>query len=192
MEKELVGKYTMPGIGIGTLGNVGDAGSALVEAALAEGYRYIDTSRYYGNEEAVGRALARSSVPRGDIWVTTRKTKNDTWGTPVNLGSIVNSSAWDQAPSISDDGLTLYFDSEVSGKSEIWVTTRKKTDDPWGTPIKLGPVVNADWEANPDISRDGSTLYFVSTRDRSGGCDLWQVSLKKQGVKLHPDFRALD
>jgi 2,5-diketo-D-gluconate reductase B len=72
MEKELVAKYTMPGIGFGTLGTVGDAGSALVEAALAEGYRYIDTSRFYGNEEAVGRALARSSVPRGDIWVTTK------------------------------------------------------------------------------------------------------------------------
>lgn len=72
MEKELVGKYTMPGIGFGTLGSVGDAGSALVEAALAEGYRYIDTSRYYGNEEAVGKALARTSVPRGDIWVTTK------------------------------------------------------------------------------------------------------------------------
>jgi len=72
MEKELVGKHTMPGIGFGTLGNVGDAGSALVEAALAEGYRYIDTSRYYGNEEAVGKALARSSVPRADIWVTTK------------------------------------------------------------------------------------------------------------------------
>jgi 2,5-diketo-D-gluconate reductase B len=72
MEKERIGKYTMPGIGFGTLGNVGDAGCALVEAALAEGYRYIDTSRYYGNEEAVGRALARSSVPRGDIWVTTK------------------------------------------------------------------------------------------------------------------------
>jgi 2,5-diketo-D-gluconate reductase B len=72
MEKELLGKYTMPGIGFGTLGNTGDAGCALVEAALAEGYRYIDTSRYYGNEEAVGRALARSSVPRGDIWVTTK------------------------------------------------------------------------------------------------------------------------
>jgi 2,5-diketo-D-gluconate reductase B len=72
MEKEPLGKYTMPGIGFGTLGNTGDAGCALVEAALAEGYRYIDTSRYYGNEEAVGRALARSSVPRGDIWVTTK------------------------------------------------------------------------------------------------------------------------
>ena len=62
----------MPGIGFGTLGNVGDAGRALVEAALAEGYRYIDTSRYYGNEEAVGQALARSSVARSDIWVTTK------------------------------------------------------------------------------------------------------------------------
>jgi 2,5-diketo-D-gluconate reductase B len=72
MEIELVGQYTMPGIGFGTLGNVGDAGCALVEAALAEGYRYIDTSRFYGNEEAVGKALARSSVPRGDIWVTTK------------------------------------------------------------------------------------------------------------------------
>jgi 2,5-diketo-D-gluconate reductase B len=72
MEKELVEKYTMPGIGFGTLGNVGDAGCALVEAALAEGYRYIDTSRYYGNEEAVGRALERSSVSRGDVWVTTK------------------------------------------------------------------------------------------------------------------------
>lgn len=72
MENELIGKYTMPGIGLGTLGNLGAACTALVEAALAEGCRYIDTSRYYGNEDAVGEAMARSSVPRGDVWVTTK------------------------------------------------------------------------------------------------------------------------
>jgi 2,5-diketo-D-gluconate reductase B len=72
MNEELLGSYTMPGIGFGTLGNVGDAGRELVEAALAEGYRYIDTSRYYGNEEAVGQALARTSVPRHAVWVTTK------------------------------------------------------------------------------------------------------------------------
>ena len=72
MEQEQLGKYTMPGIGFGTLGNTGDAACALVETALAEGYRYIDTSRYYGNEEAVGKALSRSGVARGDIWVTTK------------------------------------------------------------------------------------------------------------------------
>ena len=132
-----------------------------------------------------GRRTDKLSSGGGDIWVTTRKTKRDPWGTPVNLGPIVNSSAWDQAPSISDDDLTLYFDSERSGSSDIWGTTRKKTSDPWGTPIKLSPVVNADWEANPDISRDGSTLYFVSTRDRYGavGSELWQVSLRKPGTR---------
>lgn len=72
MEKETLGNYTMPGIGFGTLGTLGDAGCALVEAALAEGYRYIDTSRYYGNEEAVGRALTRSAVPRSEVWITTK------------------------------------------------------------------------------------------------------------------------
>lgn len=72
MEKERIGKFMMPGIGFGTLGNTGEVGRELVEAALAEGYRHIDTSRYYGNEEAVGRALERTSVPRGDIWLTTK------------------------------------------------------------------------------------------------------------------------
>lgn len=72
MDLERLGQYSMPGIGFGTLGTVGDEGSALIEAALAEGYRYIDTSRFYGNEEAVGRALKRSSVARADIWVTTK------------------------------------------------------------------------------------------------------------------------
>ena len=72
MENELLGKYTMPGIGLGTLGHPGDECTALVEGALAAGCRYIDTSRYYGNEEAVGKAMARSSVPRGDVWVTTK------------------------------------------------------------------------------------------------------------------------
>lgn len=72
MENERIGKYTMPGIGFGTLGNTGDAGCALVEAALAEGYRYIDTSRFYGNEEAVGKAMARSQVARSDVWITTK------------------------------------------------------------------------------------------------------------------------
>jgi 2,5-diketo-D-gluconate reductase B len=72
MEMEPVGTFMMPGIGFGTLGNVGDTGAALVEAALTEGYRHIDTSRYYGNEEAVGKGMARSSVPRADVWLTTK------------------------------------------------------------------------------------------------------------------------
>ena len=133
-----------------------------------------------------GRRSDPGSSGKGDIWVTTRKTIRDPWGTPVNLGPTVNSPAWDQAPSISDNGLTLYFDSERGGyESAVWVTTRKNTSDPWGAPVRLGPPINSSgWDANPDISRDGSTLYFVSVRSGgSGTADLWQVSLLKHGAK---------
>jgi 2,5-diketo-D-gluconate reductase B len=62
----------MPLLGLGTLHNRGDDGVALVSAALAAGYRHLDTAEYYGNEDAVGTGLARSGVPRDHVWVTTK------------------------------------------------------------------------------------------------------------------------
>lgn len=122
---------------------------------------------------------------RADLWVTTRKTKDDPWVTPVNLGPTVNGPYSDCSPSISTDGLSLYFHSTRpgGGKNDIWVTTRKTKNDPWGAPINLGPTVNTlHAECNPDISSDGSTLYFASNRG-GGSMDIWQVSLKKHAVK---------
>src|SRR4051812_32091617 len=43
-----------------------------VADALAAGYRHVDTAAAYGNEEEVGRGLARSGVDRDDVWVTTK------------------------------------------------------------------------------------------------------------------------
>lgn len=40
--------------------------------ALEAGYRALDTAASYGNEEAVGRAIAASGVPRDDLFVTTK------------------------------------------------------------------------------------------------------------------------
>jgi len=81
-----------------------------------------------------------------DIWVTTRETTEDSWGPPVNLGPKVNSFLYDNHPSISSDGLTLYFDSYFLfggyGSADLWVTTRVTKNDPWGEPINLGPRVN--------------------------------------------------
>lgn len=66
------GPLGMPALGLGTLNNQGDDAMALVQAALAAGYRHLDTAEYYGNEEAVGRGLAGASVARGDVWLTTK------------------------------------------------------------------------------------------------------------------------
>jgi len=63
----------MPIIGIG-LWQVNDAQEAenAVYEALKTGYRLIDTAASYLNEEAVGRAIKRSGIPREEIFVTTK------------------------------------------------------------------------------------------------------------------------
>lgn len=40
--------------------------------ALMSGYRLIDTAAVYGNEEAVGRAVRRSGIPREELFITTK------------------------------------------------------------------------------------------------------------------------
>src|ERR1700758_338175 len=62
----------LPCLGLGTFRMQGDACRAAVESALSLGYRHIDTAEMYGNEEAIGAALAATVVPRGDLHVTTK------------------------------------------------------------------------------------------------------------------------
>ncbi len=62
----------LPRLGLGTFRMQGDACRAAIESALAIGYRHIDTAEMYGNEEAIGAALAASRLPRKDLHVTTK------------------------------------------------------------------------------------------------------------------------
>src|SRR5690242_13376364 len=62
----------MPKLGLGTFRMQGDACRAAVGSALSLGYRHIDTAEMYGNEEAIGAAIAASRVPRGELHVTTK------------------------------------------------------------------------------------------------------------------------
>ncbi|CAM5330741.1 oxidoreductase [Streptomyces pilosus] len=67
----------MPQLGFGVW-QVPDAeAETAVATALEAGYRSIDTAAIYGNEEGTGRALARSGVPREDLFVTTKLWNND-------------------------------------------------------------------------------------------------------------------
>ena len=63
---------SLPRLGLGTFRLQGDACRAAVESALSLGYRHIDTAEMYGNEEAIGAAIAASGVARGDLHVTTK------------------------------------------------------------------------------------------------------------------------
>ena len=64
--------HTMPVLGSG-VGELSDSETEqAVPAALEAGYRMIDTAAAYGNEAAVGRAIASSGVPREEMFVTTK------------------------------------------------------------------------------------------------------------------------
>jgi hypothetical protein len=121
-----------------------------------------------------------------DLWVSTREDINDPWAPPVNLGPPVNSSYRESYPSVSSDGLTLYFSDYFYrpdrpggvGGHDLWMATRTSRRDPWGEPTNLGAGVNspADEEA-PSISHDGLTLIFSSERAGTRGFDdLWMCT----------------
>jgi diketogulonate reductase-like aldo/keto reductase len=67
------------GLGVFQLGRGRETRRA-VEAALASGYRHIDTAAVYGNEADVGRALAASGLARDEVWITTKLWNSDHGG----------------------------------------------------------------------------------------------------------------
>ncbi len=62
----------MPILGFGVFQIPAEQAEKAVSDALAAGYRAIDTAAGYHNEEAVGRAIAKSGIPREELFVTTK------------------------------------------------------------------------------------------------------------------------
>jgi 2,5-diketo-D-gluconate reductase A len=62
----------MPILGFGVFQIPAEQTEQTVVDALDIGYRALDTAASYGNEEAVGRAIAASGIPRAELFVTTK------------------------------------------------------------------------------------------------------------------------
>jgi hypothetical protein len=108
-----------------------------------------------------------------DIWATTRATRDDDWGEAVNLGPNVNNSNNQYNPSISGDGLALFFKERPPNRLKMSVRVTK--NDPWGPAVDFGSPVNGSWWIGwPEVSPDGSTLYC----NRGAGLGSTKVSIK--------------
>jgi Tol biopolymer transport system component len=160
-----------------TFGNPQNLGS-IVDSPFDEGTPGISPdglSLYFGSTRPGGFGDM-------DLWVTTRQTVVDPWGSPVNLTSL-NSPYGEAYPSVSPDGLTLYFSDFFyrpdrpggHGGHDLWMTKRASIGHPWGTPINLGPAINSPADdQTPTISHDSLTLVFSSERvGGHGSDDLW-------------------
>ncbi len=118
-----------------------------------------------------------------DIWMGKRTSRDAPWGTPVNVGAPINTSAGEITPSVSGDGLILVFASNRAGGQgsyDLWMSTRATVQDNWGAPVNLGGVVNSgSWDHGPSLSSDERALVFTSNRPGGfGGYDLWMTTRK--------------
>lgn len=134
---------------------------------------------YFASNRAGGFGAA-------DLYVATRDSLDREWGRATNLGSVLNTAAFEAFPTPSPDGNTLYFNRSTtfdSQDSDIWVTNRSDADSPWAAPQRLGPPVNGPRaEFSPSIAADGLSLYFASARDGNfGSIDIW-VSTRKSAA----------
>ena len=76
--KKLHNGVDMPVLGLGVWQTKeGEEVRTAVKAALAAGYRSIDTAAVYGNEAGVGEAIRESGVAREDLFITTKVWNSD-------------------------------------------------------------------------------------------------------------------
>ncbi|PYM97334.1 MAG: hypothetical protein DME07_25340 [Candidatus Rokuibacteriota bacterium] len=131
-----------------------------------------------------------------DIWVSRRACRRCPWQTPVNLGSVINTSANENAPTFSNDERLMFFVSNRAGghgRADIYLSHRADptNDLGWETPENLGPDVNtADAEASPAYLGKGTgghaQLYFSRGVVMEQKADIFVASVTRRGVTLGP------
>lgn len=102
---------------------------------------------------------------KADIYEAGRLDRNSPWSNPENAGYEINSSDDDLTPSLSPDGMTLFFSSigrGGPGGGDLWRSRRKSFDKSWESPKSLGNGVNTSGnEYSPKPCSDNRTILFA-------------------------------
>jgi hypothetical protein len=101
-----------------------------------------------------------------DIWVSRRACVDCPWGTPANLGALINGAGAEAGPRLSIDGHLLFFQSDKpggQGSGDIYVSRRANTDDDfvWEPAANLGTGVNT-------AANENAADYLQSAEDGAG------------------------
>jgi outer membrane protein OmpA-like peptidoglycan-associated protein len=119
-------------------------------------------------------------LSKNNLFVSTKD--NGKWGKAISLP--FNSSEYSTSnPSLSRDGKTLYFSSDMPGSLggvDIWKVA-VNADNSYGKPENLGSKINTEAnESFPFIADDNKTLFFASSgKPGLGGLDVFQIELGK-------------
>jgi hypothetical protein len=119
---------------------------------------------------------------------------------PGMLVRELSSTGRDTRIFIRKDGLEAFVTTNRApggqGLIDIWVSTRETLSEPWSVPTDMGSPVNSEFDdGSPWLSRDGTTLYFFSTRPGGGygKRDIWYTTRTKgdHESRVHHDSRPI-
>ena len=105
-----------------------------------------------------------------DIWYSVKDSKGR-WGEPANMGDVINTEFEEEAPSISEDGKTLYFASEAHNSMGGYDIFKSTLSDGgvWTEPQNLGyPINTSDDDFFYVPIGDGSVAYMAKFPDGGG------------------------
>jgi hypothetical protein len=130
-------------------------------------------------------ASNRPGLGADDIYLSTLQ-PDETFGAPVLVEELSTTSS-DLQPFIRRDGLEMLLSSSRPGSLgslDLWVSTRRRTTDPWSVPINLGaPVNSAGADARASLSLNATELYFQSNRD--GNADVYRSTRSRVWDRWH-------
>ncbi|MFI4875942.1 MAG: protein kinase [Blastopirellula sp. JB062] len=135
--------------------------------------------RFFADGTGIIFASTREGgLGRTDLWMARRDSLDEPFDEPVNLGAHINTPRYDAHPAVSEDGLTLVFEScyedENRNGGMLYMATRQSLDEPFGDPVKLGNGINEGISNTcPAISPDGTALIFTSDRRQRQKPELW-------------------
>jgi diketogulonate reductase-like aldo/keto reductase len=112
----LPGGGRMPQVGFGTWKLRHDQARDAVLAALAVGYRHIDTATMYGNEAEIGEAVAQGGVDRAELFITTKIRPSDAGKARTILRQSLRALRTDYL----DLWLIHWPPSSTAGRRQLW------------------------------------------------------------------------
>lgn len=95
------------------------------------------------------------------------------WAPPRHLTELDDTEDTED-PSVTEDKLTIVWTSGRrggAGSTDIWTATRARVDAPFGNISNISELNDTSSESSPEISADGSTIFFAS--DRNGDNDIF-------------------
>ncbi len=108
---------------------------------------------------------------RGESDIVMSKLINGKYEKPENLGSIINTDAFEMTPYIDPDEKYIIFKRMGQNSSGLYISFKDK-DGNWTDAINMGDKVNtANGEGNPYVSPDGKYFFF----SRGGGNDYYWI-----------------